>query len=92
MRPRFVVSISLSSPSPVAQATDLPKPYVVIGETETGWLRVRREPSGTAEELGKANTGEKLKYLGESTDLGWHKIEFEGSVGYVSGKYVTLVK
>ncbi len=82
----------LSSPSPVAQATDLPKPYVVIGETETGWLRVRREPSGTAEELGKANTGEKLKYLGESTDLGWHKIEFEGSVGYVSGKYVTLVK
>jgi hypothetical protein len=84
------------SPSPSSLTNDLPptisKPYILIGETGTGWLRVRKEASGTSEELGKANTGEKLKYLGESTDLGWHKIEFDGSVGWVSGKYVTLVK
>jgi uncharacterized protein YgiM (DUF1202 family) len=55
-------------------------------------LRIRKESSGSSDELGKANTGEKLKYLGESTDLGWHKIEFEGSVGWVSGKYATIVK
>ncbi len=85
------------SPSPKAspsgaQSSDMAKPYVLIGETETGWLRVRKEASGTAEELGKADTGEKLKYLGESTDLGWHKVEFSGSPGWVSGKYVTVVK
>lgn len=68
------------------------KPYVTVLATETGWLRVREEPSGASAELGKANTGEKLKYLGETTETGWHKIEFAGKPGYVSGKYVTLVK
>lgn len=84
-------STELATPSPLP-STDTTKPYVLIGETGTGWLRIRKEASGTSDELGKANTGEKLKYLGESTDLGWHKIEFEGEVGWVSGKYVTLVK
>lgn len=79
-----------STPSTISDTT--PKPYVLIGETGTGWLRIRKEASGSSDELGKANTGEKLKYLGESTDLGWHKIEFEGSIGWVSGKYVTIVK
>jgi len=73
-------------------ATDMAKPYVLIGETGTGWLRVRQDASGTSPELGKADTGEKLKYLGESTEVGWFKVEFEGAIGWVSGKYVTLVK
>lgn len=82
-----------SSPSPSpALVDDMLKPYVTILETETGWLRVREEPNGTSTELGKADTGEKLKYLGETTDSGWHKIEFAGKPGYVSGKYVTLTK
>lgn len=81
-----------TSPKPSASATTMQKPYIEIGETETGWLRVRKDASGTSQELGKVNTGEKLKYLGESTDLGWHKVEFESSIGWVSGKYVTLVK
>ena len=84
-------SISPSSPAS-SSGTPFAKPYVLIGETGTGWLRVRKEASGTSDELGKANTGEKLKYLGESTDLGWHQVEFEGNSGWVSGKYVTVVK
>jgi hypothetical protein len=82
----------ISPSSPSATLDSVAKPYVLIGETGTGWLRVRKEASGTSEELGKADTGEKLKYLGESTEVGWFKVEFEGSVGWVSGKYVTLVK
>jgi len=90
-----------ASPSPTASngntgklenGNTVLKPYVLIGETGTGWLRIRKEPSGTSDELGKANTGEMLKYLDESTELGWFKIEFEGGIGWVSGKYVTLVK
>lgn len=83
------------NPSPTlatSSAGTIAKPYVVIEETGTGWLRVRKDASGTSEEIGKADTGEKLKYLNESTDLGWHKVEFEGSIGWVSGKYVTVVK
>jgi uncharacterized protein YgiM (DUF1202 family) len=85
-----------TSPSPSSTTNDpqstLSKPYVLIGETGTGWLRIRKEASGTSDELGKADTGEKLKYLGESTELGWHKIEFESATGWVSGKYVTIIK
>ena len=80
------------APISTSSADTIPKPYVLIGDTGTGWLRIRKEASGTSEELGKANTGEKLKYLGESTELGWFKVEFEGSPGWVSGKYITLVK
>lgn len=87
------VASGSASPSPaVVAASPLAKPYVVVQETGTGWLRVRQEPSATADELGKANVNEKLKYLGESTETGWYKVEFEGSPGWVSGKYVDLVK
>ena len=79
-------------PASPAGGSTISKPYVLIGETGTGWLRIRKEASGTSDELGKADTGEKLKYLGESTELGWHKIEFEGNPGWVSGKYVTIIK
>lgn len=81
-----------SSSKPSTTTVTMAKPYVVVNETGTGWLRIRKEASGSSDELGKANTGEKLKYLGESTELGWFKIEFEGGIGWVSGKYVTLVK
>lgn len=95
LSPVTLATPSASSPStpatPTSQAA-MAKPYVVIGETETGWLRVRKEASGTSDELGKADTGEMLKYLGESTELGWFKVEFDGQPGWVSGKYVTLVK
>ena len=80
------------APISTSSADTIPKPYVLIGDTGTGWLRVRKEASGTSEELGKADTGEKLKYLGESTELGWFKVEFEGAPGWVSGKYINLVE
>lgn len=83
---------SLSSPPP----SPLAKPYVTVSDspdvTAAGGLNVRKEPSSSADSLGKADVGEHLKYLGETTSAGWHKIEFEGSVGYVSAKYATLTK
>lgn len=80
------------SPTASASATIVDKPYVVVGDTGTGWLRVRADSLGTSAELGKVNTGEKLPYLGTTTDSGWFKIQFEGNPGWVSGRYVTLVK
>ena len=80
-----------SSPSP-SPTPEVAKPYVVVNQTGTGWLRVRKDASATSDELGKANVGEKLPYLGVTTDTGWFKVEFEGQPGYVSGQYITLVK
>lgn len=98
---------SLASPAPSAAASGSPKPsstptltlerpYVTVSDSpdiaSTGGLNVRKEPSASSDPLGKAKIGEKLKYLGETTPAGWHKVEFEGTPGYVSGKYVTLTK
>ena len=85
-------SLPSSTPSPDLGLDVIEKPYVLIKETGTGWLRVRKEPSATAPELGKADVGEKLSYLGETTETGWHKVEFEGEPGWLSGKFVDLVK
>lgn len=87
--------LASQSPSPATPSSSLSmvaKPYVLIKETGTGWLRVRQEPSSTGAELGKANVGEKFPYLGESTESGWHKIQFDSQPGWVSGRYVDLVK
>jgi len=81
-----------STPSASLSPSEPLPPYVIIKETGTGWLRVRADASATSEELGKVNVGEKLKYLDETTEAGWFKVEFEGKPGWLSGKYVDLVK
>ncbi len=90
---------SSSSPSPSASGSPTAspsRPYVTVSSSpdvvSSGGLNVRQNPSSTAGSLGKANVGEHLKYLGETTDAGWHKVEFEGQVGYVSAKYATLTR
>lgn len=85
-------SLSQVSPSPAPSPSDFPTPYVIVQETGTGWLRVRKEPSASGAELGKADVGEKLSYLGETTDSGWHQVEFEGQEGWLSASYVKLVQ
>jgi hypothetical protein len=62
--------------------------YVVIKETETGWLRVRLEPTTAASEAAKVKPGEKYPLLEENK--GWYKIPYEeGKEGWISGKYAT---
>lgn len=82
-----------TSPAP---STLFPKPYVIVLDTPDtkliNGLNIRSNPSSTSDPLGKAKIGEKLKYLDLTTDAGWHKVEFDSKVGYVSAKYVDLVK
>lgn len=74
------------------QTDEIERPYVVIQETGTGWLRVRTKPNTTdSEEIGKVDVGETLKYL-EANDTGWYKVIFEGQEGWLSGKYATLYR
>jgi len=82
------------TPSPKASASaTLTKPYVEILTTPTGWLRVRSEPNGLAEnEVARVNTGDTYPYI-ESNDTGWHKIEYAtGKQGWVAATYSKLVK
>lgn len=92
---------SKASPTPTAKSSPIlestvSKPYVVVSDNldtqASGGLNVRKDASSSSDVLGKAKIGEHLKYLGETTEAGWFKVEFEGSAGWVSGKYVSLVK
>ena len=69
-------------------------PYVIIKDTPTGWLNVRKEPStaSSVEVITQVNPGEKYSFLDENNS-GWYQIELDtGQVGWVSSKYAELVE
>ncbi len=70
-----------------SQVPDPPKPFVLIKDTPTGFLRVRMEPSTSASEAARVNPGEKYTYF--DTQNGWYQIKYDGkNTGWVSGQYV----
>ena len=82
--------------SPSAYLEDeLPKPYVKIKNTPTGWLNVRSEPSTAKKEesiLTKVDPGEVFPFV-ESTANGWYRIEYkDGEEGWIAGQYAELYK
>lgn len=53
---------------------------------------VRTEPrTDINNKIGTAHKGDIYTYLGEISEEGWHKIDFKGKQGWVSGKYSDLV-
>lgn len=73
------------------RSQDPAKPYIVIKETPTGFLRVRMEPSTSASESGRVNPGDKYTIVDSKT--GWYQITFDGTnTGWVSGQYTEKVE
>lgn len=81
------------SRTPTVAAPTIARPYVEILTTPTGWLRVRSEPSSSADnEITKINPGETYKFI-EPNDTGWYKIELtDGQQGWISGQYAKLYR
>ncbi|OGC50914.1 hypothetical protein A2716_02670 [candidate division WWE3 bacterium RIFCSPHIGHO2_01_FULL_40_23] len=70
---------------------DLIGKKVKVLSTGTGWLRVRSEPSLTASEIGRINSGDEVSVLEERTE--WLKVLFgDGKEGWVSSSYVVEVR
>lgn len=70
------------TPSPTTKATG----KVIILETPNGFLRVRQQPSTTAAEITRVNTGQSFTLVEERT--GWFKIALSnGTEGWVSTQY-----
>lgn len=85
------------SPTPTKTATqsatikDPAKPFVVILDTPTGFLRVRAQASISSQEVGRVNPGEK--YHIEDEENSWYQIIYEGSSeGWISGQYAQKVE
>jgi len=72
--------------SPKASGAAISRPYVQINSPDTGWVRVRSEPSTAATELTKVDHGEQFPL--KDAQNGWYEIEYEsGKTGWISGKY-----
>lgn len=70
---------------------EIAKPYVLIKDTPTGFLRVRVEPSTGATEAAQVKPSEKYPYIDEKG--GWFKIAYEtGKEGWVSGTYAQKIE
>lgn len=73
--------------SPSAIASPVPSiTKILILDTPTGFLRVRKEPSIASEQIGQVLPGEKYDLLEEQS--GWFKIKLKDqSSGWVSSQY-----
>ncbi len=69
-------------------------PYVKVLDTGLGWLRVRSEPSGFADnEVAKIKVGTYFPFVEYSGNDEWVKLEYQtGKEGWASGKYVQVVE
>ena len=47
----------------------------------------RTAPNTDGEKLGVAKNGWTYDYQGQTSENGWHLIEYDGKNGWVSGKY-----
>ncbi|MBU2564386.1 type IV pilus assembly protein PilM [Patescibacteria group bacterium] len=59
---------------------------IVIKETETGWLNVRKGPGIDYEILMKIYPGEEYELLGQDKD--WYNIKIEDKDGWIFGDYI----
>lgn len=77
--------------SSATTTTEPPKPYIIIKDTPTGFLRVRKEPSTSADEVSRVNPGEKYTIL--DSQSGWYQISYNGTdKGWVAGQYTEKVE
>ena len=88
------VAVPTASPTP----QPVSKTFVVVGNTPTGFLRMRTEPATNGEEIAELKTGSKYLYLETDAASGWYKIQYQdpapglpnGMVGWVSNQYSSL--
>ncbi|OGG02040.1 hypothetical protein A2W14_06405 [Candidatus Gottesmanbacteria bacterium RBG_16_37_8] len=77
--------------TPGASEIEPQKPYVLVKDTPTGFLRVRLDASLSATEVGQLKPGVKVPYLDEKS--GWFQVTYEtGKDGWISSRYAEKVE
>jgi len=81
----------IATTSASANTANPVKPYLVVKDTPTGFLRVRMEPGTNATEAARVNPEDKFHV--EDNQNGWYQIKYDGiNLGWVSGQYVDKVE
>ncbi|MEK7498030.1 MAG: PEGA domain-containing protein [Patescibacteria group bacterium] len=83
--------VVVASPSAVL-AEEKSIEEVLILDTPTGYLRIRKEPNSASMEVGRATPGLKYELLSTDETTGWFNISFdEKKTGWISNKYAKIV-
>lgn len=92
LAPGQEVSATVSAaPNDSNKDKQVSKPYILIKDTPTGFLRVRVSPALSATEAAQVKPGEKFPFVDEKE--GWFQIVYEtGRNGWVSGNYSEKVE
>ncbi len=101
--PDVTPEVALSgTPSPTLKVTptksasssavaDPKKPFVIIKDTPTGFLRVRVDATTSATEAARVKPGEKYHVVSEKS--GWYEISYEATKdGWISGQYAEKIE
>jgi hypothetical protein len=76
------------TPTPQENATPTPVNRVTILTTPTGFLRVRKSASVTAEEVGQVTPGKSYELIDAQQD--WYEIKMDdGTTGWISSQYAS---
>lgn len=79
------------TPTKATVVPDPPKPYALIEDTPTGFLRVREAASKNSKELSQVKPGEKYSIL--DTSDGWYQIKYDGTnTGWISMEYAKKIE
>lgn len=90
-KPSSTTPTGSPKPTPKSISADPTKPYALIKDTPTGFLRVRSDAATSAGELARVKPGEKYSILDEKTD--WFKIQLEATKsGWISSQYAQKVE
>jgi hypothetical protein len=82
---------NIENPSPSPTPIENQKQTVEILEVETGYVRVRKEPSTLSAEIGRVTPGKSYDFVEKDDKSGWYQIVFEeGKEGWVSNQYSKL--
>ena len=83
-----------TTPGPTGSGSapdDTAKPYILVKETPTDFLRVRIDASLNASEVAQLKPGDKVPFLEEKS--GWFKVKYaEDKEGWVSSRYAEKVE
>lgn len=89
---KLIASVTLASEiakNPSTSKAPQQTPRVEILQTPQGFLRVRKDASLDAPEVGRVNVGDQLDVIQETE--GWVKISFDGKLGWISAQYTKKV-
>lgn len=90
-KPTPSISAKVTQTKSEETGTEPDKPYALIKETPTGFLRLRSEPSTSAQELAKLKPGETYTIL--DTKSSWYQIQYTASVsGWIAVQYAEKVE